>query len=100
MLNDIKNKIIANNFIDRIRINGNFGDNEYDELIFNLKVLDDYMKNVSIIDKKLALYLYTIPQMIRNVYASFDKWDNKPELAFRLEEAWIELDSLVISCLS
>lgn len=28
------------------------------------------------------------------------KVENKPDLAFKLENAWIELDSLVINCLS
>ncbi|EFC4196327.1 MULTISPECIES: hypothetical protein [Escherichia] len=100
MLNDIKKKIIDNNFVNDIRINMNFNNDEYNELVSSLEKLANYMKNETIIDKELALYLYTTPQMIRNAYASFDKWENKPELALRLEDAWIELDSLVINCLS
>ncbi|MEN0579810.1 hypothetical protein AAIG39_12430 [Phytobacter palmae] len=100
MLNDIKKQIITNNFVDNVRVNMNFNDHEYDKLISSLESLANHMKNESIIDKELALYLYTMPQMIRNAYSSFDKWENKPELALRLEDAWIELDSLVINCLS
>ncbi|MHA8111766.1 hypothetical protein ACX122_01270 [Kosakonia cowanii] len=100
MLNDIKRKIIDNNFVNNIRINMGFNDDEYNELASSLEKLANHMKNETVIDKELALYLYTMPQMIRNAYTSFDKWENKPELALRLEDAWIELDSLVINCLS
>ncbi|WP_155110014.1 hypothetical protein [Intestinirhabdus alba] len=73
---------------------------EYNKLISSLKILSDLLKSESFIDKGLALYLYEIPQMIRNAHASFDKCKNKTELALSLEEAWIELDSLAINCLS
>lgn len=52
------------------------------------------------IDKELALYLYSIPQMIRYAYDSFNGEIDKNELALKLEEAWIELDALVIEVLS
>lgn len=100
MLDDIKKKIIDNNFVNDVRINMIFNKNEYNELISGLEDLSNYMKNKTIIEKELALYLYTIPQMIRNAYDSFDKRKNKPELALKLEDAWIELDALVIDCLS
>lgn len=100
MLYSIKQKIINNNFVNKIRINMDFNNDEYNELISSLESLAICMRNERVIDKDLALYLYTIPQMIRNAYAGFDSWEKKPELALRLEDAWIELDALVISCLS
>jgi hypothetical protein len=100
MLNEVKEKIIDNNFVNEIRISMNFNVDEYNKLISNLKILSCLLKNERFIDKELALYLYEMPQMIRNAYASFDKCENKPEIALSLEEAWIELDSLVINCLS
>ncbi|EBD3740467.1 hypothetical protein CRZ11_21730 [Salmonella enterica] len=100
MLSNVKQKIIDNNFVNEIRINMNFNNDEYNELISSLENLAICMKSERVIDKDLALYLYTIPQMIRNAYAGFDKWEKKPELALRLEDAWIELDALVINCLS
>lgn len=100
MLDDVQQKIINNNFVNEIRINMNFNNDEYSELVSSLESLADYMKNEKNVDKELALYLYTIPQMIRNAYNSFDNWENKPELALKLEDAWIELDVLIINCLS
>lgn len=77
-----------------------FNDEQYNDLVSSLEGLANLLKNNDSIDKELALYLYTIPQMIRNAYASFEKVENKPDLVFKLEDAWVELDSLVINCLS
>lgn len=100
MLCDVKKKIIDNGFVNNVRINLAFNDEQYNDLVSSLEGLANLLKNNDSIDKELALYLYTIPQMIRNVYASFGKVENKPDLVFKLEDAWVELDSLVINCLS
>ncbi|EQC2552505.1 hypothetical protein ACY3NT_004419 [Enterobacter sichuanensis] len=100
MLCDVKKKIIDNGFVNNVRINMVFNDEQYNDLVSSLEVVANLLKNNESIDKELALYLYTIPQMIRNAYASFEKMENKPDLVFKLEDAWVELDSLVINCLS
>lgn len=100
MLCDVKKKIIDNGFVNNVRINLAFNDEQYNDLVSSLEGLANLLKNNDSIDKELALYLYTIPQMIRNAYASFGKVENKPDLVFKLEDAWVELDSLVINCLS
>ncbi|MEG5856648.1 hypothetical protein [Enterobacter mori] len=100
MLCDVKKKIIDNGFVNNVRINLAFNDEQYNDLVSSLEGLANLLKNNDSIDKELALYLYTIPQMIRNAYASFEKVENKPDLVFKLEDAWVELDSLVINCLS
>ncbi|MCW1826115.1 hypothetical protein OLZ31_04520 [Enterobacter asburiae] len=100
MLCDVKKKIIYNGFVNNVRINMAFNDEQYNDLVSSLEELASLLKNNDSIDKELALYLYTIPQMIRNAYASFEKVENKPNLVFKLEDAWVELDSLVINCLS
>lgn len=100
MLCDVKKKIIDNGFVNNVRINLAFNDEQYNGLVSSLEGLANLLKNNDSIDKELALYLYTIPQMIRNAYASFEKVENKPDLVFKLEDAWVELDSLVINCLS
>lgn len=73
---------------------------EYNNLILALNELSILMKKEKTIDKELALYLYSIPQMIRYAYDSFNGEIDKNELALKLEEAWIELDALVIEVLS
>ncbi|HFV9240443.1 hypothetical protein GRW77_05995 [Escherichia coli] len=100
MLCEVKKKIIDNGFVNNVRINLAFNDEQYNDLVSSLDGLANLLKNNDSIDKELALYLYTIPQMIRNAYASFEKVENKPDLVFKLEDAWVELDSLVINCLS
>ncbi|WNS43270.1 hypothetical protein [Paenibacillus sp. MMS20-IR301] len=51
--------------------------------------------------RKLALVLYSMPQMIRNTFLSFTAHDVKDsELLNKLEDVWMELDELVIEYLS
>ncbi|CDG94435.1 hypothetical protein [Xenorhabdus bovienii] len=100
MLEKIKEEIISNSFVDEIRISLSFNEQEYKKLVASLTNLAEIMNEQSTIDKELALYLYSIPQMVHNAYASFDGKENKPEIAMKLEEAWIELDALSIDCLS
>ena len=100
MLSDVKKKIIDNDFVNNVRINMVFNDEQYNDLVFCLDELANLLKNNESIDKELALYLYIIPQMIRNAHASFERVENKPDLVFKLEDAWVELDSLVVNCLS
>ena len=47
-----------------------FNDEQYNDLVSGLEKLANLLKNNESIDKELALYLYTIPQMIRNAYES------------------------------
>ncbi|PHM22164.1 hypothetical protein [Xenorhabdus innexi] len=100
MLDKIKEEIIANNFVDEIRMSLSFNEQEYQKLVTSLAKLAEIMSEENTIDKELALYLYSIPQIVHNAYASFDGKENKPEIAMKLEEAWIELDALSIECLS
>lgn len=83
MLCDVKKKIIDNDFVNNVRINMVFNDEQYNNLVSSLEEVANLLKNNEFIDKELALYLYTIPQMIRNAYASFEQVENKPDLAFR-----------------
>lgn len=91
---------MKNGFVDDVRINMVFNEAEYAKLVSCLTELSLALKDSKVIDKELALYLYTIPQMIQNAYLSFSKENEKPEIAMKLEDAWIDLDALVIDCLS
>ncbi|EOC5727101.1 hypothetical protein ACI5CP_002661 [Cronobacter turicensis] len=77
-----------------------FNEIEYNNLVSALNELSILMEKEKTINKELALYLYSIPQMIRYAYDSFNGEIDKNELALKLEEAWIELDALVIEVLS
>jgi len=100
MLEEIKEEVIKNSFVDEIKTNMVFNEDAYIGLVSSLGKLSNELKDNDFIDKEFSLYLNTIPQMIRNAYVSFDGIKNKPENAFKLEDAWIELDALVIDCLS
>ncbi|ELQ6018902.1 hypothetical protein SM104_004119 [Cronobacter sakazakii] len=100
MLTKIKEQIVKNGFVDEVRIKMVFNEIEYNNLVSALNELSILMKKEKTIDKELALYLYSIPQMIRYAYDSFDEISDKNDLAVKLEDAWIELDALVIEVLS
>ncbi len=87
-------------FIGDVKLKMVFNEVEYNNLVWALIELSILMKKEKTIDKELALYLYSIPQMIRYAYDSFDEISDKNDLAVKLEDAWIELDALVIEVLS
>lgn len=97
-MDSIKDQIMANKFVDEVIIFMSFNKDEYENLICSLSQLVRYMKFNDSIDKELALYLYTIPQAIRNVYLKIVDVDIP--IVLQLEDAWVELDALVIDCLS
>jgi len=99
-LEEVIRQFFSNKFIDEVKMKMVFNEIEYNNLVSALNALSILMKKEKTIDKELALYLYSIPQMIRYAYDSFNGEIDKNELALKLEEAWIELDALVIEVLS
>ncbi|ELY4609804.1 hypothetical protein SMZ84_004178 [Cronobacter turicensis] len=93
-------QLFSNKFIDEVKMKMVFNEIEYNNLVSALNELSILMEKEKTINKELALYLYSIPQMIRYAYDSFNGEIDKNELALKLEEAWIELDALVIEVLS
>ncbi|WP_303756506.1 hypothetical protein [Enterobacter hormaechei] len=55
MLNDVKKKIIDNDFVNNVRINMFFNDEQYNDLVSSLDELANLLKNNEPIDKELAL---------------------------------------------
>lgn len=102
MNTELKNKIIDNNFTNIARLEMRFDNQEYNDLCFFLKELADKLSESTIIDKELASTLYGLPLVVRNIYLSFvsGKRDEElPEIALQFEDAWIELDGLVLEIL-
>ena len=97
----IKEKIMSNTFVDKVRIQMVIDEEEYDILRDLLNLLSLELRIEQVIDKELALILYSMPQMIRNAFLSFQYHNVQvTDLVSRLEDIWIELDELVIQCLS
>ena len=99
-MNDLKNRLINNKFVERIRESLQIDEGEYNELCQILEAISKSLKDVYVIDKELALILYSEPQMVRNAFLSFANHEDPPEIASRLEDIWVELDGLVMECLS
>lgn len=97
----LKALILKNSFINKLRIEMKFDDNEYEELCDLLGKLIDVVKDDRSIDKELMVTLYSAPQVVHNIFLQFsgDKTMDE-EFIMKLEDAWIELDQLVIDILS
>ncbi len=95
----LKDIILKNTFIDQIRINMHVDESEYAKLCAALRELAISWRGRPLIEKELALELYSMPLMVRNTYLSFNKDDTKKlEIVNRLEDIWVELDELVTDC--
>lgn len=101
MRESLKEKILNNTFVDKVRNELKVDEEEYQALNQILNELIVVLKVQKDIDKELALILYSMPQIIRNTFLSLETSNEKvSDLANRLEDIWIELDELVIECLS
>ena len=97
----LKALILKNFFIHKLRIELKFDDNEYEELCDLLGKLSDMVKDDRSIDKELMLTLYSGPQVVYNIFRQFSGGNTMDEeFIMKLEEAWIQLDQLVIDILS
>lgn len=96
----MKEEIINNHFVDKIRETMEIDEEEYLRLRNALICLAEEWKNVKYIDKELASYLYAIPLMVRNEFLSLKEVSKNESFCDRLEDIWIELDDLVATCFS
>ena len=64
----------------------------------SLRHLEGEWKNASFVDKELAQDLYVLAPVVRNVADSLRKHDG--DLAQRIEGMAVQLDGLVLNCLS
>lgn len=96
-----KAAVMENDFVDRVRGEWTFDTAAYEELVESLRRLAERLASQRTIDRDLALTLYVIPQMVRNAHLqAAELGAEQSAMAERLEEAWIELDALVLKCLS
>jgi len=98
LLRKLKDKILANQFVNQVRIELVFDEVAYSELVRDLGLLATELKGKVFVDKELTLQLYTLPLAIRNAYLSGQ--ESIAEIFDKLEDAWIELDDLVTRCLT
>jgi hypothetical protein len=97
---ELKKRILSNPFVDQIRISMKFDEDAYNELRKDLRTLASSLKGSATIDRELMLSLYSMPVLVRNSFLSFAGRCPLPEIAAKLEDAWVELDELVTKCLA
>ena len=97
-MTDYYEAILENRFIDKIRQAVEFDEENYSRLCDLLREIGESTSVDEKIEKRLVLVLYSIPQMVRNSFLSFsgDPAD-LPEIALKLEDAWVDLDQLVLN---
>jgi len=65
-----------------------------------LSELATALRDEAHIDKDLALDLYALPQIVRNMFLSYEgPATSRPAQFDRLEDAWVDIDALVLDCL-
>ncbi len=99
MNRSLKARILANSFVDSVRISMTFDQIAYEEFVSCLNELASALKGRHSVDRELMLYLYSAPVMVRNAYLSFSESHTELEITNRLEDAWVELDRLITNCL-
>lgn len=96
----MKEKIINNKFVDKLRQSMEIDEEEYLSLCDELICLAEEWKDVEYIDKELVSYLYAIPLIVRNEFINLEKVCPDAVECNRLEDIWVELDALVSNCFS
>lgn len=83
----IKEQLFNNKLVDKVRNEMVIDENEYNALRERLTMLSRELKAEQVIDKELALILYSMPQMIRNIFLSCTAHHvQDSKLANRLED--------------
>lgn len=94
---ELKKRILSNAFVDKVLKHLIFDDEKFQQLRMALTELAQSLRGSSVIDRELMVYLYSAPTIVRNSYERYP--DKSAKIAQQLEDAWIELDRLVMECL-
>jgi hypothetical protein len=99
---ELKQKIMqcVEQFALTVRMNLDYEDEQFDKLKGLLSDLAKEMRTATAIDKDLALNLYALPQIVRNMSLAYaGPTASRPDRFDRFEDAWMDLDALVTECL-
>lgn len=97
-MTDYYEAILQNKFVDKIRQTMEFDEVEYAQLCDLLREVGESTSSDEKLEKRLVFILYSIPQMVHNSFLSFTgDPEDLPEIALKLEDAWVDLDQLVLS---
>jgi len=87
-------------FAFTVRMHRDYDVEQFHKLRHLLSELATALRNDEHIDKELALNLYALPQIVRNMFLSYEgPAASRPAQFDRLENAWVDIDALVLACL-
>jgi hypothetical protein len=87
-------------FAHVVRMHRQYKDEQLMRLKSLLSDLAGELRKENVIDKDIALNLYSLPQIVRNMSLTFEgAIESRQERFNRLEDAWVDLEAFVIDCL-
>lgn len=99
-IDEMQAKLADDKFSYELRMNLHYDKLAFDKLISTLKQLSLLLKNESAIPKALAQDLYVTTNVIRNSLDWLKVHKPDSQLTDNVENAWIDIDNLIIECLS
>lgn len=90
--------LYENRFVVDLRNESRFDQREFDDLVAMLSQLKIELVGQATIEKPVALFLYTAPQMVYGVYSRLD--DQQSDFARQLSDAWLQLDAIATEILT
>jgi predicted metal-binding protein len=96
----LKAKILANELALTIRTESRVDEDQWEELRHLLQLLAKEWQSAESVDKELVECLYTTSQALRNSFVAHSQLEPRTALADRLEDLWVDVDALVLECLT
>jgi hypothetical protein len=93
----LKQSILRNPFVDRLRLEMVVDEGAYRALCDALARLAQAWKGARLVDRELVQDLYVLAPITRNMADPLR--ERNPEIADRVEEMAMEIDALVLECL-
>ena len=98
-MNKIMENIFENRFVEKLRTENIYDDNEYRELVEGLKNLSVLLKTEEKIDKTLAERLFSLNDFLIGYINICTKINDKFGFQDKVIDAWSEVNELIVCCL-
>ena len=95
-MDDLKESILANQFIYDLRLKFQINEDEYLHLYHDLENLKTEWQNQTLINKELVQHLYVL---LLTVAGQLQRSEYSPSDHDRIQQLYIELENVVMECL-